>query len=281
MKLPSDNSITLPALNQSTLVADATDPPVPFALADLLRYLPEWARAGDAQVRDAMALAYAEMARLAWAQFSRRLNSQRTARHAAGPWLSEHGAELHIQRAPGESEPAYRERLLAGLDRITPAAIIAAVDGLAIPEIAPLRPFYQEPANDGFFLGYTDGSGDQIGDWSCFWQDLTQIYLGWDTVAPDPWIVRGIYYEAAPSNGIFGAFFRVILPVDTDPDADGVFLTAAFDEFTFFTSALDEFNFYQRPVDPLTGRIISAVESRRLAGVRWELVIDPLLSSAV
>lgn len=294
MRLPAGNSIPLPPTNEETIVADATDPPVRWAIEELLPFLPGWARAGSLAVRDAMLKALAEMCRLAWAQMSRRLNAQRSPRHAAGAWLTEHGELRHVPRAPGEDESAYRQRLLHPIAIITPNAIKAAVDAV-VAKVTRSKAAYLEPAVDGsIFLAPVDENGDQtVAEWSCFWQGTTQRFWGYDPDRPDA--TWGVYLTLAPgttgTSGNPGApLFWIILPVNVHDDSDAGHLGVDFylqgltgettENQTNIDPTASPYCYWFDAADSLMDLVIAQVEARRAFGVAWFLRLDPLLLTA-
>lgn len=237
MRLP-DEPITLSEVGEGFLVADETEPPVPWTLDELRQYLPGWARAGDAALRDAMLQALAAMARMAWAAFSRLLLAQQSPRYAAGKALAEHGRLRQIARQPGESEGAYRWRLLRTIAIITPAAIKGAVDPLVAALLAPLRAIYIEPAVDAAFVSAADDV-----PWMAWVQgEGADARLWADYPDRQPGTTAGAYVVPV----VMTPLFWIGLPMaDADPRGDA-----------------------------LAALIISEVEARRMFGVPWDLFFD-------
>lgn len=111
-----------------------------------LALFPLWMRESESAVRDAVADA-------AVVAFNRQ--ASRLAAHAAasspafatGARLDFVGQGLGIPRAEGETDAAYRARLLASDERATPAAILAAIDAIVGDETAY---YYERPDDDAF-----------------------------------------------------------------------------------------------------------------------------------
>jgi len=143
MLLPDDNSITL-ADHNDQFVADGSAMPAP-TIDEVRGLLPESARRGDdTPMRAGVLGAWRASTNLMWARAGLVLNAQRTPRHASGSMLDAFAPIYGRRRAPGEQDPAYRQRLLTAVDMVTPVAIKAAVDAL-VAQFTPLKATYQEP----------------------------------------------------------------------------------------------------------------------------------------
>lgn len=266
MKLPPANSIKLDTLTPSKLVTDATDPPIAFWDAEQLRQvLPSWARTGTLAVRDAVLKALGRMAALVWAQSSRALNAQRTARNATGAALAEIGSRKNIARAPGESEASYRARLLAAHDLISPKAVRAAV--LDVSQRTGIAVYFQEPHRIGSFV-----CGDHT-SWQTFvsgvgrwWaQDPTAdvseraggVIMGEHALLPTLWVFikQAVSYDAA-SGTVSG---DVLGPTAASFVSGPVLGLPAF--VTGSLSAAEQ--------------VASVLATRLAGGVNWRLYFDP------
>jgi len=143
MLLPDDNSITL-ADHNDLFVADGSAMPAP-TLDEVRGLLPESDRRGDdTPMRAGVLGAWRASANMMWARSGLILNAQRTPRHASGPMLDAFAPIFGRRRAPAETDPVYRQRLLTAVDMVTPVAIKAAVDAL-VAQFTPLKATYQEP----------------------------------------------------------------------------------------------------------------------------------------
>ena len=180
MILPSDDSIVIDPSDDGPLVIDSSNPPAPN-LADTQALLPGWARSGTSAVRDAWLAAWGAVANTIWARTSFTLEAQQSPRFAEGTQLDEWGTRKQLPRTAGETDAAFRARLLFAQDVVSPNAIAAAYNAAlapyaataAIPSSHPaLAPdftaTYIEPATDALFVGSTTAP------WQAFVQSSTQ-----------------------------------------------------------------------------------------------------------
>lgn len=268
MRLPPTNTLVL-AEGNDALVLDRTDRPAPSREA-LLALLPGWVRSAETPLRDAALDMLAAQVNFTWARIGLVFAQLRSPRHAAGLWLDAWGALRHRPRALRESEGAYRARLLAPTDVVTPTAIRRAVEALVTPvTVTPAA--LLEPAVDGMFASAEDST------WACFVQGENQRLFGDDPTRPgEAW---GAWL--APPNG---ASFWVILPISADEGEPVVFAesgTGDANSESFAAPADGAFGFAFRATDTLLERVALDVEPRRGGGVGWLAWNDPLLNGAV
>lgn len=152
MKLPATNAIQLPDNNKDWICISDDDPPAPTWDAERMRdFLPGYVRDAENPVQAAVLKALGMIANRCWAEEERILGAQQTPRKAGGLMLEEWGAERGIARISGESDGAYRARLLEEVQGITPSAIRAAVLAVLNPFFAPKTAVFVEPQRDFAF----------------------------------------------------------------------------------------------------------------------------------
>lgn len=277
MRLPPDNTFLLPADNR--VCVDRADLLAPTD-AEVLALLPAWVRRGASAVRDAVVASARQFwLRVQW-RLGLSLGALQSPRGAEGLRLAEHGEVRQRAQAPMESEPAYRERLLARPHGITPTAIRAAVAALALLH-TPIAPVVFEPAQEGLF---TQGEGTGGLPWCCFVQPvggpILWGYLPGADARGGVWVSE----EADATRAVFVVLLEgplydtavtpYALPESyTSPVADSDFAgaEAPFVAWGFLASeapALDE-------------QILREVEARRGAGVVWWLYVVPDLGGAL
>lgn len=264
MRLPDDDSLELPDDDSSAI--DRSEHPAPDD-ATVLALLPGWARRGDSLVRSAVVRAIRRVAELLWARQVRLLMSAASPRFAEGADLDELGRRRRRPRVLGESDTAYRERLLARSARLTPVAINAALRSLVErPQPAPIALEIDEAGAFCAPVGADWGTPVQSvtsRDWAFDPEDPARIggvYVV--PVSPGPWlllVVPGWQRET-----------QHVAPVGVDGGASDAWCA----------SVLDADGAFIGPVEDLFDRAFSEIEARRAGGVIVFGIVDPLLSSA-
>ena len=270
MRLPAENLLRLPAEN--LLVLDATDPPAVVG-EDVAALAPAWVRRGRSRLRDAVFGALAATSLFTWGALGRALAASTSPRFAGGLRLRAWATTFRRPAITGEAEYELRERLLNPPARVTPEAIQQAVRALVLAE-TPTAPNFIEPAEDMYFVP------SATSPWCCFVQPVAGRLWGYDPERPDArW---GTHWHSArllPE-------FWVVLQGDVSGDAEGLFLLPA---STTPGSAEDAETDYIGPASPssfswgyippardsLEARVEREVETRRMFGVLWALLIDP------
>jgi hypothetical protein len=284
MILPDDNSITL-ADGNDALALDHTDRPAPTIDA-VLAFLPGWARENAAPIRDAILAAYAAMGNLAWARIGQAVGRLASPRDADGAWLDQEWGELLKRpRAAGEIDPPYRARLLAQPEIISPNAIQAAALAI-LTRFTEIAPEFVEPAVDGIYYAPADPNSGC--PWTAFWQSTSRrLWADYPESVNRTVGARWVAANAVPEFwiGIVGGnneqimyFVPVVIAQDPAHDADLDFFGAVPPSGAWFAS---DARFLASADGAMAEQIITDVESRRGAGVRWMLFIDPLLGSAL
>lgn len=264
MRLPDDDSLELPDEDSSAI--DRSEHPAPDD-ATVLAMFPGWARRGDSLVRAAVVRAIRRVAELLWARQVRLLMSAASPRFAAGADLDELGRRRRRPRVLGESDTAYRERLLARSARLTPVEINAALRSLVErPQPAPIALEIDEAGAFCAPVGANWGTPVQsvtARDWAFDPEDPARIGGVYVVPAnPGPWlllVVPGWQRET-----------QHVAPVGVDGGASDAWCA----------SVLDADEVFIGPVEDLFDRAVSEIEARRAGGVIVFGIVDPLLSSA-
>lgn len=271
MKLPPTNSITLAPTNAEA-VLDRSDPPAP-TLDDVIALLPTWVQEIETPVRDAALSAIAAMANRTWARIGQSIARMQTPRNASGPWLDVWGELLKRPRSPGEEDPPYRARLLEQPELISPNAIRDAVETIVAAAIIT-PPVVMEPATECLFFC----SEDPAAPWASWFQGET-VRL-WGLYPDDPYPYVGAYIGTETQLPEFWIY------IATNTGDDLFFLASEVDDAPVFlgsepgaTAYLDP-AFFEQASSGLDLTIVTDVESRKMAGVRWWMFIDPALVNA-
>lgn len=277
MRLPAENTLRLPT-EENLLCVDASDPPAVEG-ADVAALAPAWVRRGEAALRDAVFGALAAVGLLVWGAFGRELSSHASPRFAAGLRLREWARTLRRPVATGEEDHELRARLLSPPARVSPEAIIGAVRALVLAE-TPVAPHLLEPAEDLFFVPSSSSP------WVCFVQPVAGRLWAYDPAREG--VRWGTYWH---TTALLPEFW-VVLQGDVSGDAEGVFLLprsvapeGAADAETDYIgppppSAVASWGYVHPARDSLEARVQREVETRRMYGVRWALLIDPYLENA-
>jgi len=274
--LASDDSIVLPDSDDGALVIDATPLLWDGTTSDLLSLLPGAFRGGEQIDRDAVLQMIGALSNEEWARVAFVLEAQQSPRFADGPWLDWWGDILGRRRQPGETEAAYRARLLVAFATITPDAIKGAVDAI-VATLSKSKAIYEEPAIDAAFCGTVD----------CAWQSFTQPanrrllsnYPGAANASPPSY--------AVPVTT--GGLFWIILPADSagyDRVPFASPLSGGFtDDWQFVAPATSPptwaYGYTAPATSSLGDLIISEVERRIASGTAYFILFDPLIANAI
>lgn len=276
MRLPPDNRLTLTL--DDPFVLDGADASA-LTDDDVLALLPAWVRRANSRVRDALI----RQARRYWQWVHNRngfvLNALRTPRHASGQRLDAHGKRKRRPRAPGESDAAYRERLLSQPEVITPNAIRGAARAIVRAERA-VDPVVIEAATEGVFAGTTTSPWIAFAQhrgsaplWGLYPDNVITTVGAWlPTVQQSLGPAFVVLLEGAVNSGVDIMF---VMTADADPD-----LFAA-SSHVGDASAPVAWAFMPSAERPLEQRVIADIESRRGGGVVWVLFIVPNLGGAL
>lgn len=275
MQLPRDNGLELDPGNDEVLDAGA---PIALTDEDVLRLLPAWVRRSPTRLRDAVV----QTARRFWTRVQRRigrvLGALQSPRHATGFALAAHGEVRQRPQAPGEGEPAYRERLLVRPQKITPNAMRSAVTALVLAR-TPIPPVLFEPATEGVFV-----QAEWSQEWMCFYQPVDGPIL-WAEM-PDNAIPAGAWVgpEADVTRPVFVVYVQGPL-YELDPD---ITLYNEHDSVAGLEGAFAgadtgpvAWSFVGSEEPPLVEQVLREVEARRGAGVLWWMVVVPDLGGAL
>lgn len=275
MILPDENDLVLPETNDN-LVIDRTDRPAP-TIEDLLALLPAWAREAPSDVRDAIVAAWREVLIVLWARYGQVIARYYSPRFADGPWLDDPwGKLLQRPRAANESDADYRARLLDVVEKVSPNAIRNGV--LAIYEAtgSAVRPAFMEPTTDFVFANSTS---DPDVAWCAFVQSDQHRLWAMYPDNPNPHVGVFVAYQPTPPE------FWVIAPGTAMIDTTSAYASSITTPWTDFVSDVatlwpDSDLRFVDAVEPILDRVISDVEGRRAFGVRFALLVDPLLLGA-
>jgi hypothetical protein len=263
------------------LVVDRSNPPV-RTLQDAISLLPGVAQEAEGPVRDAVLQMIRKTANALWARAGRVLSALVSPRFAVGTWLDDWGNLLKRRRRPLETDGEYRARLMSTMDMLTPAAIRRTLDAIYAGE--PFRrPVMMEPATDWIFcqdadtdsawLAYVQGQDARL--WADY-PDNPNPHCGvMACYADNP----AEFWVICPGDALLdetAAFAVHEATVDEDED-DPVWVDHVSDETPLWVDLDLRF---ADPVENLIDKVLSEIEARRAAGVRWVLWIDPLLENA-
>lgn len=276
MRIPADDSLVLPDSDDGELVADPTAPAWDGTSADLLGLLPGVFRSGTQIDRDAVLAMLGDVSNEEWARFAHVLEAQQSPRFADGEWLDWWGDQLGRKRQPGETETAFRARLLSPPAVITPAAIKGAVDSI-VATFTDSKAIYLEPAIDAAFcapLGST---------WNAFAQSETKRLL---SDYPDAAYTNPPSYTTPITTG---GLFWIVLPANSGDHDRAPFaspLSGGFTNDWQFVAPVSPtpswgYGYSSAATASLGELIISEVERRIAAGTAYAIYFDPLLFTAV
>ena len=250
---------------------------IPFPdLDSIVALLPSYAQGDDAgAMRDALLNTIRLLANKIWADTGLALNAFVSPRYANGTMLDVWGVIRQMPRRVGEEFGAYRSRLLAAGNGVTPTAIKAAVQDAATEFNA--RVAFQEPANDGIYFAGDDLTAQS---WSSYWQDYTQIYWNTDPLSPGstdggfwPPDVAGAQFWIAMQLGAGSDALTPRWSNDAGSDADS--------PQGYFADDAVDFGYWGFIGDPLEDRIVAEANARKAFGIAWLLIEHPYLNGAV
>lgn len=274
MRLPEENTLRLP--EENPLVVDATDPPA-RTKEEVAALAPAWVRRGRSGLRDAIFGGLAAVGLFMWGAFGRVIAASTSPRFAEGERLRAWGEMFRRPAVSGEADHELRDRLLNPPARVTPTAIREAVRALVLAE-TPVEPVLIEPADDMFFVGSSSSP------WLCYVQPVDGRLWAYDPSRPG--VRWGTYWHPARLT----PEFWVVLQGDVSGDAEVVFLLpsttgpgsaadAVTDYIGPFPSSLS-WGYLSPAAGSLEARVEREVESRRMFGVLWALLIDPYVENA-
>lgn len=264
MRLPDDDSLELPEDDSSAI--DRSEHPAPDD-ATVLAMLPSWARRGDSKMRDALVRAIRRVAELLWSRQVRLLMAAASPRFAEGADLDELGRRRRRPRVLGESDTAYRERLLARSARLTPVAISAALRSLVErPQPAPIALEIDEA---GAFCAPVGA------DWGTPVQSVNARDWAFDPETPER--IGGVYI--VPANP--GPWLMLVAPgtIAAQGHVAAVGVDSG-DEDVALASILDVDGVFVGSASELFDQAVAEIEARRAGGVIVFGIVDPLLISA-
>jgi len=264
VRLPETDSLELPDDDSSAI--DRSEHPAPDD-ATVLAMLPGWARRGDSLVRAAVVRAIRRVAELLWARQVRLLMAAASPRFAEREDLDELGRRRRRPRVLGESDTAYRERLLARSARLTPVAITNALRSLVErPQPAPIALEIDEA---GAFCAPVGA------DWGTPLQSVSA--RDWAFDPEDPPRIGGVY--VVPANP--GPWLLLVAPgtIAAQGHAAPVGVDSGSEDVAL-ASIADTDGMFVGPTSELFDQAVAEVEARRAGGVIVFGIVDPLLSSA-
>lgn len=261
--------------------------------AEILALLPPNVRRSlNAPVRDALAEALTEIL-LEYQRRSTQGAGLGDVLRAEGIALEGIGADHQVFKQPGESDPAYRIRILSLADLVTPTTILGAINTI-LAVFTTKRAKYFESELDCWFV--TDGTAS------------FESFVFNEEAQASPYYPDRLYTDDAVENGgdsledreVLGAwafadglgrYFVLRVPVFEAFDNDGtyVFSDVAVDDGMFVADGSDtsgaesdgtvtSFVFAEQTTsDEVYDAIVSTVELLRGQGVRWQAYVDPLL----
>lgn len=284
MLLPDDDSIVLPDVDDGAFVIDRNEPPA-ATQADLDSLVPAVFRSFASPPRDAMLQTWGAGSNAAYASSVRALDKRLSPRFADGDDVDEWGDIYGRKRAPQESTPDYRARLLQPFDVITPDAIQAVVRAL-VAEITTFPPAFLEPTVDALFLcnatasdpviknsnndpassTYDATQANTLPDWSGYWSGLGERLWADDPDSINPtsgaYIIK-LYGFRTPTVNQFAerltnpqwfSLFWIVIPGNAGDDSDGpcfMPLSADDDDDTDYLEGISgETTLHQTNIDP-------------------------------
>lgn len=265
--------------------------------ADVLAVFPtEVRRVATAPVRDALVAGLTAILQ----EYQRR-SSQGAALsdllRSVGTHLWALCAEHGVFKQPGETDEALRARVLGIPELVSPAAILAAVNAILAPW-TNIQAKYFESELDQWFVD--DGSSS----WASF------VFDGVDNATP--YYADRLYVDDEVENGgdviearevlgawvfadTFGRYFVLRIPPLESVDDEGSYALDALDPsaedaMMFIADGSDtsgaesdgsdtSFVFNDQAFsDDLYAAIVSSVELLKGQGIRWQAIVDPLLT---
>ncbi len=260
--------------------------------ADVLAVFPvDVRRVASAPIRDGLVAALTEILQ----EYQRR-SSQAAALsdilRTEGAQLEAICAEHGVIRQLGESDTALRARALGIPELVTPSAILAAVNAILAPW-TDIEAKYFESELDAWFV--SDGTTE----WDSFVYDGTAgatPHYGDRLYADDATENEGDVIEGREVLGAWvfadtlGRYFVLRLPPLESVDDEGSYALDASDDGMFVADGSDtsgaesdgsvaSFIFTDQAFsDDLYAAIVSTVELLKGQGIRWQAIVDPLLT---
>lgn len=271
---------------QSSTFSPDPDLPVNDS-SDVLATLPDYVqRPASAPIRDAIVEGETAMF-LEYQDDAKYAADQSNVLTATGIYLQSIGEERGVFKQDGETDTAYRTRILATPSVVTPTAIMTAVNAILAP-YTTTQAQYCESIQDRWFV--TDGT---LSWHSCL--GVSPSY--YDRLYPGDSAVNGGYVRPNSEPGharvfsdIYGRLFVLRVPTISSVNAGGAYMhddvtplplgalapTAAFyigDGSTYATS--DAFIRESGVTDQLVyQQICNTVEALRGASIRWLMIQD-------
>lgn len=265
--------------------------------AEILELLPPEVRnSASAPVRDALAAALREILK-AYQRRARRAAALSDILRSSGAYLSGLARDHEVYQQPGELDSALRARILGTEDLVTPAAVLGAVNAILAPHTDVAAKYFESELDQWFV---SDGTAS----WDSF------VYDG--TAGATPYYQDRLYVDDTDENDgysrdtvevldawvnadNYGRYFVFRIPPLEAVDDEGAYALDATtpeaeDAMLFIADGTDTSGaesdgsvttfFYTDQVqsDELYAAIVSAVELIKGQGMRWQALVDPLLS---
>lgn len=201
---------------------------------------------------------------------------------ATGTWLESLGAERKVFRQDGESQEAYRDRIYAPPELISPRAILDAVSA-AIAPYTDVLPRLSESILDGWYVG------DDTATWSSHVYSVhgpsrSPHYP--DRLYPDDAAENGGHFRlqsepdgAVPMDG-HGRMFTIRIP-DLGSQSLDTFVTSSDDGWLIEDgTAAWSSHVWDSGLGASTAYAvaINTVAALRAHSIRWVLIVDPHLT---
>lgn len=264
--------------------------------ADVLAVLPtEVQRASSAPIRDALVAGLRALMQY-YQRRARRGAAQSDVLRATSYYLEGLGEDRGVYLQPGESQEAFRARVLGIPALVSPTAIVEAVNAI-LAEFTTATCRYFEQITDAFY------TGDGTTDWASF------VFVDDAVTGGSPHYSDRLYPDDVAENGVqiasrevigawafaeeIGRYFVLRLPPIEHIDDDGTYAfdETATDEGAFASDGSDTsgaesdgsviaFIFTdQVQSDEVYAAIVSTVDAIRGQGMRWMAYVDPLLAA--
>lgn len=240
--------------------------------SDVLQALPDDIKEPEAApIRDAFVSAATEMFR-EWQRRTETAVNQSTPDRATGTYLEGFGADHEVYKGADEDEEAYRARIFATPQIVTPAAILALVNGLLAPYTNRQPQLFES----------------ELDRWFCC--STSPVFIG-----ADPQYLDRLYVDDAVANGGYvrpqsspgnawvffteaGRYFVLRVP-SLFPEENIPFAISADDTLYVSSTSGHAFYMFEHVITEaeLYDLIISQVERIVGQGIRWMLYVDPNL----